>query len=78
MSGGKFCICDVKDRSNFAVLHRWHNHSAFESPKYAEHLGNYSTVQCKVCNMVWHTKAKYVHSLPDAPGSDTDGYLENN
>lgn len=64
MASGKACKCVVKDKKQWEVLHYKHNHSAFESPKYGEHSSQYSTVRCKVCGMVWHTKALYVEQLP--------------
>jgi len=59
------CRCETKDKSNWVVIHRNHNHSAFESPKYAEHYSFYSTVYCTKCGAIGRTKAKYVDELPD-------------
>ena len=63
MAHGNACCCEVKDESNWVVLHYKHNHSAFEHPKYAEHPSEYSTVMCKKCGMIWSTKARYVEML---------------
>lgn len=55
------CKCD---NPKWVVLHYKHNHSAFSSPKYAEHYSEYSTVACKNCYATWRTKARYVDNLP--------------
>jgi hypothetical protein len=59
------CKCEDKDKKNWKVVHRNHNHSAFESPKYAEHYSEYSTVKCLKCGLIGRTKAKYVCELDD-------------
>lgn len=61
MSCGRICSCDKKD---WEVIHYKHNHSTFETPKYGYHESEYSTVHCKNCGMVWHTRGKYVDKLP--------------
>lgn len=61
------CICNPKDKSKWWVMHRRHNHSAFESPKYHEHYSTKSTIVCEGCGMVWRTDAAYVNDLPDQP-----------
>jgi hypothetical protein len=67
MASGKACICEKekKDTKNWIVIHRKHNHSAFETPKYGCHPSDYSTVGCLKCGMLWRTKAKYVDCLSD-------------
>lgn len=61
MGSGVRCKCDNPE---WKVLHYKHNHSAFETPKYAEHYSEYSTIICMNCGHVWRTKAKYVEDLP--------------
>lgn len=59
------CKCEKKDKKNWIVVHRNHNHSAFEYPKYHAHYSEYSTVKCIVCGDIGRTKAKYVAELKD-------------
>ena len=59
------CKCEVKNKDNWKVLHRNHNHSVFESPKYCEHYSEYSSVRCVKCGSIGRTKAKYVVELED-------------
>jgi len=54
----------LKER-NWFIIHRHHNHSAFEYPKNAAHYSDYSTVWCKTCNALGRTKAEYVDELRD-------------
>lgn len=61
MTKGNKCNCNKPD---WVIIHYKHNHSAFESPKYAPHYSEYSTVYCNSCGGLWRTKAKYVESLP--------------
>jgi hypothetical protein len=42
------------------VLEYKHNHSAFETPKYAYHPSEYSTLICTKCGWQWRSKAKYI------------------
>ena len=65
MSVSFSCSCEIKNKDNWKVLHRKHNHSAFESPPYAEHVSEYSTVICEKCGGCGRTKAKYVDGLKD-------------
>lgn len=65
MSESFGCKCKVKDKSNWRVMHRKHNHSAFEFPKYGFHPSAYSTVLCLKCKAIGQTKAKYVDELDD-------------
>ncbi len=64
------CKCEVKDKKNWVVKHRNHNHSAFESPKYEEHYSEYSSVRCTKCHACGRTKAKYVCLLEDDKGEE--------
>jgi len=59
------CKCVIKDKNNWRVIHRNHNHSYFEYPKGAEHYSKYSTVRCMECQSIGRTKAKYVDDLLD-------------
>jgi len=68
MSVSFSCDCKPKDKKNWRVLHRRHNHSYFESPKGGEHISDYSTVLCTVCGGTGQTKAKYVDELEDYDG----------
>lgn len=61
MANGKTCACG---RENWVVIHYKHNHSYFETPKGGWHRSDYSTIECKKCGHVFHTKAKYVDTLP--------------
>jgi len=65
VSGGKSCICKVRNPNNWVVVHRNHNHSAFETPKYEAHWSRYSKIHCKVCGMAWSSDAAYVLALAD-------------
>jgi hypothetical protein len=65
MSGGRSCLCDLKNKKNWKVLHRNHNHSYFEKPQGQEHYSDYSTVTCLACRMSWRTKSDYVNKLKD-------------
>jgi hypothetical protein len=65
MSESFGCKCEIKDKNNWRVIHRNHNHSHFESPKGAEHYSKYSTVRCMKCQSIGRTKAKYVSHLLD-------------
>jgi len=67
MSNSFGCKCNIKDKNNWRVIHRYHNHSAFETPKYGEHSSKYSTVCCLKCRAMGQTKAKYVKDLKDHP-----------
>ena len=60
MSKGNRCRCN---NPKWEILHYKHTHSAFKTPKYAEHYSEYSTIICKNCNNVWRTKAQYVKKL---------------
>ena len=59
------CTCDIKDKRNWRVAHRNHNHSYFEAPKGQAHLSAYSTVFCLKCGAFGRTKAQYVYELAD-------------
>ena len=37
MSHSFSCKCKIKNKKNWRVMHRKHNHSYFESPRGAEH-----------------------------------------
>ena len=65
MSGHNPCRCGT--RINWRVMHRYHNHSYFESPKGGEHWSRYSTVFCisEGCTGCFRTKSDYVVDLPD-------------
>ena len=68
MSESMHCICEgkLKDKiKNYRVVHRYHNHSYFQSPKGGEHHSRYSTVKCLKCKACGTTKASYVDILPD-------------
>ena len=65
MSHSFSCKCKIKNKKNWRVMHRKHNHSYFESPKGAEHPSDYSTVLCLKCTGCGRTKAKYVDELED-------------
>lgn len=67
------CRCEVKDKRNWLVVHRYHNHSHFESPKGAEHQSDYSTVRCTKCGAIGSTKATYVDGLAD--DDNRDGWI---
>lgn len=54
------CNCG---REYYRVLHRWHNHSAFNG--YRQTPSDYSAVTCTKCGRVWRTKAGYVQELLD-------------
>jgi hypothetical protein len=54
--------CDCKPESgNLRVMHRQHNHSAFNGYHWTP--SDYSTVACTVHHRVWRTKAGYVNIL---------------
>jgi len=74
MSESFGCKCIIKDKSNWRVIHRMCNYSAFESPKYGPHPSNYSTVSCIKCTSTGRTKAKYVNGLEDI---DKQKWLNN-
>ena len=59
------CKCEEKNKENWIVIHRRHNHSHFEYPKGEEHYSFYSTVLCLKCRALGRTKAKYVDELED-------------
>jgi len=69
MSVSFSCHCKERkkplDKRAWVVIHRNHNHSAFESPKFYEHYSDYSTVKCLRCGAIGRTKAKYVNLLKD-------------
>ena len=65
MSNPFSCQCKIKNKRNWRVMHRNHNHSYFESPKGEEHYSEYSTVFCLKCTGCGRTKAKYVKELED-------------
>ena len=67
------CKCEVKDKSNWRVVHRNCNYSAFESPKYGKHYSDRSTVTCLKCGRTGRTKANYVSTLEDV---DRNTYLK--
>lgn len=62
MSGGPCCTCTPKDRSQWKVIDRNCNYSAFSG--YAWTYSEYSSVTCQKCKNVWRTKARYVEELP--------------
>lgn len=66
------CKCKKKDKNNWKVVHRNHNHSAFEFPKYEQHYSEYSTVKCLKCGEIGQTKAKYVNELKDIKNSNKE------
>lgn len=68
MSTSFGCKCEIKDKKNWVVVHRNHNHSHFEYPKGAEHYSQYSMVRCKECKSIGSTKANYVVDLEDDEG----------
>lgn len=72
MSGHVACTC--KDRRNWRVIHRNHNHSYFESPKGAEHYSAYSLITCmgEGCMGAFRSKAKYVYSIPDITTEESE------
>ena len=59
------CKCGKKEKRNWVVVHRNHNHSYFETPQGAAHYSDYSTVYCKKCTALGRTKARYVDELKD-------------
>ena len=59
------CKCEIKDKKNWRVVHRNHNHSYFETPKGEEHYSAYSCVRCIKCKAMGQTKAMYVNDLKD-------------
>lgn len=77
MSGHIPCIC--KDKRNWRVIHRNHNHSSFESPPYAEHRSDYSLILCfdEGCNGNFRSKADYVYSIPDISGKEEKLWLSS-
>lgn len=64
MSGGYSCECTAEVRLHrmWRVLHREHNHSAFNGYHYTPSA--YSEVRCDNCGRRWRTKALYVRTLP--------------
>ncbi len=63
MSGGKSCICKVKDKTKWRVLKRHYQCSAFNGyhPQYTSR----SEVTCLVCGVRWRTEGGYVEELMD-------------
>lgn len=65
------CTCkgtEKEKRKSWRVLHRYHNHSYFESPKGEAHYSDYSQVVCINCMGNFRTKANYVSELEDYKG----------
>ncbi len=64
------CICEIKDKKNWVVIHRNCNYSYFQYPKGGYHYSDYSLVRCMKCENIWRTKANYVSELKDGDFSD--------
>ena len=67
MSGGKYCMCQEKEKPiserNWEVTMLKCNYSYFKAPKGGRKPSDYSQVTCNNCNMTWRTKANYVFDL---------------
>lgn len=68
MSGGPSCKCPESQKPvagrAWVVIQRNGNASAFNG--YRWQYSDYSAVRCRICNMVWRTKAGYVGALKDS------------
>lgn len=76
MSGWVSCSCKGlrrKRMKNWFVSRRKYNNSYFEYPKGFRHESDYSTVECRKCNMMIRSRGKFVNRLPDESSKDTMG-----
>jgi hypothetical protein len=67
------CTDRKAHRPSWVVTMRQYNASAFNG--YRPTWSAYSEVRCPVCRGRWRTKAAYVATLPDEPGTVRPAYL---
>ena len=67
------CTDRKAHRPSWVVTMRQYNQSAFNG--YRPTVSAYSEVRCGDCGGRWRTKAAYVATLPDAPGTYRHAYL---
>ena len=63
MSGGAACKQRAQHESQWVVVQRLCNHSAFNG--WHRTRSAWSEVYCRACQTTWRTKARYVSALPD-------------